>query len=261
MRQRRSLRRTCAAFLAVSTMFLTLAFGAQPSPALTQTERFVTRVYADVLLRQPTSNELLWWTTVINNGSPRSTFVNDLVYSEGFGDLVAFAVYNLYVGHNPNSTQRSAAQDDIDSGDMLGLESGLLATTEYWTASGSTNTGYVQNLYQDVLRRAADAPGLAYWVGQLNTAAKTRLQVARSFIAMSESASIRVGGLSSVTTCAATELTSLDALYSGAYCIFLDRIADSGGRTYWAGQLQASGNNLLNLFVSLMSSGEYYANS
>lgn len=45
-----------------------------------------------------------------------------------------------------------------------------------------SNATFVANLYQEVLYRAGDAPGVAYWTSQLNTGALSRVEVASAFL-------------------------------------------------------------------------------
>ena len=47
------------------------------------------------------------------------------------------------------------------------MESGFIASGEYYTKAGSTNAGWVKKLYQDVLGRPASPSEVAGWIAPL----------------------------------------------------------------------------------------------
>lgn len=241
----------------VATVLVCTLLTAQPSSAATQDERFIARVFSG----SPTSAELLWFSTILANGSTRSAVVADIVQLGGFNMLMGVGMYRLYLDRDPSSSELSSAVSTVSSGNYFGLETSLASGSEYFALAGSSNGGFVQKLFADVLRRPADPGGLTYWTGELNSASRTRLQVASAIIRSSESASLRVAGPTSATACSRTTLSAVNHLFVGAYCLILDRVADSSGKAYWSSQLQANGNNLKSLFVSLTSSFEYYSAS
>jgi hypothetical protein len=53
-----------------------------------------------------------------------------------------------------------------------------------------SNASYVDNLYQNVLHRAGDSGGIAYWNGQLNTGAATKAFVLEQFATLAEGAAL-----------------------------------------------------------------------
>lgn len=244
--------------LAVLLLFGLLAvFAARPAGALTPNEKYVTRIYQDFLLRSPTSAELIWGAAVLGSQT-RSAYVTSVFAAAPFRELWITGNYARYADRAPTSSELSSASSALStSGDYLDVELDLLAGSDYFSRADSTNGGFVDALYADLLWRDADTGGYDYWVGQLNTAAKTRRQVATWIIRSSESANRRVSGLSGETTCLSTALVHFSDVAAGSYCIVLDRMADSSGASYWAGQLASSGQ-LPTLWVSLAASTEYY---
>ena len=85
-------------------------------------------------------------------------------------------------------------------------------------SAGNAKAAYVEQVFQDVLQRPADAGGLTYWVTQLD-AGTSRASVAS---AIDHSA----------------EYDSTDVILPG-YLKFLLRTPDASGLTYWTGRLQA----------------------
>jgi hypothetical protein len=61
------------------------------------------------------------------------------------------------------------------------ISSLFLSSGEY-TGRGRTNAQYVQDLYYAFMRRYATATEVGYWVGELNTGAKTREWLRQFFL-------------------------------------------------------------------------------
>jgi hypothetical protein len=239
---------------------LSLVSFTSPASALTQNEKLVHAVYDDFLLREPTQAELAWWAAYVG-GYGRSAFLNLLFDDDEFLELWLVGVRYYYLGTvdlgGTFATDLTALQT---TDDFVESEVSVLAGSAYFANSGSTNTGFVQALYQSVLFRAADTGGLTYWVGRLNTGTSTRTTVARHFIRTTEAANKRVGGVSGPTTCPATTLTEIGDLSVGSYCIVLDRMASSGDVTYWGAFLGGTGQ-LPSLWTQLAASTEYFNNA
>jgi hypothetical protein len=67
------------------------------------------------------------------------------------------------------------------------ISSSFAASSEFTTRYGNlTNEQFVELVYQNVLGRAGDASGIAYWTGQLDTGAKNRGAVMVGFSESSE---------------------------------------------------------------------------
>lgn len=231
---------------------------AQPSAALTANEKFVIAFYDDFLLRGPSGDEMNWWTTYLASGS-RSAMATSLLNSDEFKGLWIMGVRSRYLDYvdaeNPAfASDFSALQS---SGDFVASEVAVLASAEYFSLHGSTNSDFVAALYEDVFLRAADPSGLAFWTARLDNATWTRSQVALAQIRTTEAANRRVDGTASATACASTTLLDEDSLASGSFCIVLDRLADPSGYSYWSGQLAGSAQ-LPALWVGLSSSTEHF---
>lgn len=224
--------------------------------ALTANEKFVTQVYQDFLLRDPSSAELAWGAAALGSQT-RSAYVGSVLYAAPFRELWINYSYTRYGGRLPTSTEMSTASSALQtSGDYLAVELDLLASTDYFNRADATNGGYVDALYENLLWREADASSYDFWVNELDTAARTRRQVASWIIRSTESAGIRVAGIPGEAACLTIILGQVDDLSSESYCLILDRMADSSGATYWAGQLAATAQ-LPSLWISLASSTEY----
>lgn len=249
------------AFVVALTFVGALVVGTPAANATAASEKYVTKLYEDLLLRPPTTNEKIWGAAVLDGGTSRSAYIGQLLANSSFRTAWVDGVYYQYIGTDPTSTQLSTALADLNAtNDYLDTELDLLASSTYFTFVGSTNEAFVEGLFADTLFREVDPSGWTYWSGQLNSGSKTRRQVAASVIRSSEGAGVRVRGEGGQTDCAATVLDAPDALRAGSYCLILDRMADPSGATYWTGQLTGSGQ-LPALWTSLASSNEYYNHS
>ncbi len=242
--------------LAALAMGAVTLFGAiSPAAAATPNENFTTRVYQDFLLRQPTADELAWWSAFLSTNT-RGQMLNNVFGGEEFAAVWTSGLRQLYLGDSEMDADFQATKSALEtSGDFLAAELSVLSSATYFTAAGGTNTGFVTALYYDVLGWAPDSGGLAYWVGRLDTGT-TRSSVAKSLIRSSDGATNRVKG-TTPTVCEATTLADASSLADGSYCLVLDRPADASGATYWIGQLQAT-SQLPTLWSSLASSSEYF---
>jgi uncharacterized protein (TIGR03118 family) len=119
---------------------------------------------------------------------------------------------------------------------LNGENDGLYGTLQA-SVTGSANDRFVDQVYQDLLNRQADAAGLAFWTGALDQGA-TRSQV--------------VAGIESSTEYETDQVQN-------AYQQFLHRAADPAGVTFWVNFLQ-QGNTVEQMDAGIVSSQEYVQN-
>jgi hypothetical protein len=103
------------------------------------------------------------------------------------------------------------------------------------------NEQFVTLVYNNVLGRAPDAGGLAFWKGQLDAGSMTRGQVMLGF---SESAEYR-------------ETSDSQVYVTMMYIGMLRRAPDAGGFSYWV-QYRDAGNSGLALIDGFLASPEYH---
>ncbi|HEV7720713.1 MAG TPA: DUF4214 domain-containing protein [Iamia sp.] len=252
-------RRARAAFAsALLAGVAVLAMPAPPAGALTNNEKFTTAVYDDFLLREPTASELTWWSAYLQSGT-RGSMLTSILNDTEFENLWVLGASLYYLG-TTDSTFGTVVSNLNTSGNFVASEVALIAGTTYFDDNGGTNESFVEAVYLHTLLRPALSSDVTYWAGRLNAATATRPFVAASILRSSESATARVAGTPGQNPCLATSLESQGSLAAGSYCIVLDRLADSGGLTYWSQQLTGSGQ-LPTLWISLASSAEYYTNA
>ncbi len=169
--------------------------------SMTSDEHWVLALYQDLLGRNGAKSELDGWVKYIPangylfvaNGIARSP--------EALGEIVNSS--GVVVGVSPNGFVNKIYVAFLGrSADLPGDEnwvsllqhgeteeqvmSQILGSQEFYAHSGSNNTGFVEALYTDVLKRPADSGGLSGWVSVLNSGQESRTQVASAFLASPE---------------------------------------------------------------------------
>ncbi len=100
-------------------------------------------------------------------------------------DAKMFRLYNASFKRlpDPDGLQYWIGKYSSGENDDRAVASSFLVSTEFKERYGSnvSDSTYVNNLYKNVLDREADAGGLNYWLGQLNSGAETRYEVLLGF--------------------------------------------------------------------------------
>lgn len=120
---------------------------------------------------------------------------------------------------------------------------GVLSTPEVQARQGASDAaGYVDRLYQNILGRAGDAAGRAYWIERLQTGT-SRAQVLVGFAesAEGEAATAEVVGAGIWDRDEAVQQVA--RLYDAA----LDRLPDAAGLAYWRDRVEGGSATLLDV--------------
>jgi hypothetical protein len=153
------------------------------------TAAFVTGLYTNLLHRAPQSSEVSFWVGQLNGGTATPLQVaTEFVTSQEYRTDFIRSEYQLLLG-------RAAGPQEV--GYWLGqLQAGLtenqlaaafLTSPEYFQNHGTTADGWLRGVYHDVLGRAPDAAGLAYWRQALGSGVPART-VALDIVTSPESA-------------------------------------------------------------------------
>jgi len=171
---------------------------------------FVTDLYVAFFDRAPDPGGLAYWTGQIQQGLPREVAYVSFLFSPEFD------------AYTQNVFGPSAARAEVDTvldfyrgllgrlPDSGGLDSWLIefrkaqcdgapavyaavqsistafASSPEYAARGRSNAQYVGDLYNAFLRRGGDLPGVQFWIGELDSGARTRASVLQSFVASPE---------------------------------------------------------------------------
>ncbi len=180
-----------------------LAFGRNPT-------EYVRDLYNTFFNRTADDAGLAYWTGLLAQGMPREVVLVSFMFSTEFsgfaqaifGNTAARAevdtVVDFYRGllsRLPDSSgfnfwvgQFRTAQCQGASAVYTQVEaiSSAYANSPEYGARARSNSQYIGDLYNAFLRRGGDLEGVGFWIGQLDTGAKTREQVRQDFVASPE---------------------------------------------------------------------------
>lgn len=166
---------------------------------------FVTRIYQNVLGRDPDAAGLEFWRGNLDSNaatrgqtlagiseSNENKVVTAPLVAGGIWDVSETAaqvarLYDTALGRLPDAGGLGFWTKAIDNGGaLLDLANGFLDSPEFRSTYGALdNWGFVSKLYDNTLHRPADAGGLDFWAGRLG-AGTPRAQVVIGFSESSE---------------------------------------------------------------------------
>lgn len=139
------------------------------SGATSPTVLYLEGLYRDLLQRSPAPAEISGWAPAMASGTmTRGQAVPLFLQSQEYGGLLIRQEYQALLGRLPEpSGQASWLQFLETGGDHEQLTAALAASDEYYGRHGNTPAGWLSGVFQDLLGRAPDAAGSAYWTGAL----------------------------------------------------------------------------------------------
>ena len=142
-----------------------------PSPIL-NSSFFITQLYQDLLNRAPSTTELVAGLATVATGTLSDVALTVYTSPEFHGNANYLTkCYVALLGRDPDLATWQPIFKLMQGGaQQLTTLSGFLGTPEYLAAYPSTlpNPAFVVKLYQDLLGRAPDPAGRAYWTFVLN---------------------------------------------------------------------------------------------
>ena len=129
-------------------------------------QRFVAQVYQDLLHRRADPGGLASFTNLLDQGLlNRSQVVLTMENSSEYRANVVRDLYSQFLHRDPDPSGFSAWVNFLGQGGTRNqLEALIVSSPEYFSRrGGGANSGFLQAIYQDVLGRAPDATGIAFW--------------------------------------------------------------------------------------------------
>ena len=194
---------------------------------------FVMQQYRDFFQREGDPGGVMYWTDQINFGTlTRAQVIDAFLNSAEFSD--AHPIVRLYFAFFLRIPDYAGLLFWIDQyRDGLSLEAiaqAFAASPEFQQHYGNlTNQEFVALAYQNVLGRAADAQGLAFWTGHLDRGTLTRGQVMLAFSESAESLAVSFNKVFIVQI----------------YVVMLMRTPDQQGFDFWVELLNECEDRLL----------------
>jgi hypothetical protein len=167
-------------------------------------------------------------------------------------------VYRLYeatLGRAPDQEGLTNWVNELDSGVSLQtVANGFVGSQEFQADYGAalSNTDFVTLLYQNVLRRAPDASGLANWVAFLTSGQDTRAQVVLGFSESQENIADSAPAVKQGLWVGNPDAAEVARLYDAV----LGRLPDLSGLTNWTNMLEA-GTSLQTVANGFVGSQEF----
>jgi hypothetical protein len=205
-------------------------------PSLTGINGFIAQAYLDVLGRPVDPSGLSFWSGLLNSGAiNRAQFATGLATSPEYQHDLIEGYFQDYLGRPADSSGLATFGSILASGtwDEV-VQADIVSSPEFFARSGSTNVGFVEALYQDLLNRPADPGGLADWTAAL-ASGTTRMQLAIDILSSPE---------------------HRGDVVAGYYAKFLHRSAAPSELAFWVGLL-ATGSTDEDVLAGIVGSPEY----
>ncbi len=210
-------------------------FGPIPVATLTASN-YVNASYQLFVRRQPSDGERSAWVENLRRGVSRTTLTQALARSDEWAGVMIDDLYVDVFGRPADAAGKAYWLGRMRAGLRFeAVAANFYGSAEYFQRSGGTNAGLVSALYTDILGRAPDAPGLAYWSGVLDQGRATPGGVSSGFYASIESRQDRVRRV---------------------YLSVLRREPDAAGGAHWAQSLLSVDD--VSLAALLAASDEFY---
>lgn len=203
-------------------------------------ERFVARLYRDLLMRAVDGSGRSFWSTRIDQGNSPSDVVTQIAASDEYRNGAIESYYSFLLGRSSDPAGRAGIQSLLKRGLSLDqVRAVFFDSPEYQqTRTDGTAKGFLDAVYQDILGRNPDPAGQAFWLDLLGKNA-THLTVAQGILTSAESA---------------------QAMVNLTYQQFLHRSPDQEGAAHWVGLLQ-QGAPLTTVIAGIAGSAEYLTQS
>lgn len=200
---------------------------------------FVTALYSDMMGRGPDEAGLSGWVSSMSiGGKDRRTVSRGFSMSTEYRGLLITQAYQQVLGRGVDPAGRTTWMQALATGAVRldGLRPALMASEEFYLRGGSSDTAFVNNIYQAALGRGAGPAEVAEWA-----AVRRRSGPATVIAAVwgsPEAAMIRV---------------------NQAYEYYLGRTAGGSEREYWLPVVASRGDEQLR--EELVISAEYWTRS
>jgi hypothetical protein len=154
-------------------------------------DRFINQLYTDVLGRLSDPAATILFNDVIAGGGTRSTFAAAVLTSAEYRQRLLTDFYSTFL-HRPISPAEVAFWTPAFGAGMTDeqIEAQITASPEYFAIAGSTNAGWINRIYNDVLGRSPSAAETSAVLAQLG--GNSRLNVGLAILNSGEAIGRRV---------------------------------------------------------------------
>lgn len=149
---------------------------------------FVSNLYRELLGRDPDASGQAFWLGFLASGGPTGALaqqhimVQDFLASNEYRAHLVNCFYENFLHRAADSGGQQYFVGQLGAGvDPRTVLAEIVGAPEYTTLHGGTSQGFVDALYHDVLGRAPDSGGEAYWTSQASNPAVTHADIVRAF--------------------------------------------------------------------------------
>ncbi len=200
-------------------------------------ERFVNRLYRDLLGRNAEDSGRIGFTQFLNAGGSRSAVALAILNSPEYRGLIVEDLYQRLLHRASDAAGKAGFVAALANGATIQQVTAIIVgSPEYFQINGGTNASFLAAVYRDLLGRPIDANGQMSFTAALN-AGVSRQAVAGAILGSPE---------------------YFTNLVSDYYRFFLLRNPDATGLAGFVAALQAGVNSNM-VVAGLLSSPEYFA--
>jgi subtilisin-like proprotein convertase family protein len=201
----------------------------------TPVQRYVCRVYLDMLGRPAEADGKTYWVDRITSGQPRYEILNSFSRTSEYRVRAVRRIYTELMGRDATPAERTYWADQLKTKNPDVLRSSLLGSADFLARAGGVD-GWAPAVYQLVLRRPATTGEAATAKTQVTTGGRTRTQVAQTLLATP-----------------AADTVTVQAVYEA----YLRRTPPSNEASFWVGRLQG-GAFETRMVVEIVAANEYF---
>ncbi len=201
----------------------------------TQVQRYVCRVYLDMLGRPAEPAGKVYWVDRIASGQPRYEILNSFSRTSEYRVRAVRRIYTELLGRDASANERTYWADQLKTKNPDVLRSSLLGSADFLKRAGGID-GWAPAVYQLVLRRPATKGEADAAKAQVTTGGKTRTVVAQALLRTPEADTVTV---------------------QAVYEHYLRRTPPSREASFWVGRLQG-GAFETRMVVEIVAADEYF---
>jgi hypothetical protein len=208
------------------------------SAATEASTAFVTALYQDVLGRTPDSGGLAIWVQLLQNGTSRQPVAQGFWDSAEHLTLEVESYYSTYLHRQADAPGLAFWVSQLQAGVTENqVILGFLTAVEY-TGEHADGNSLINDLYSDILGRAPEAAGLAYWENVYRTTG--------------------AGGELAVVQGILNSAEADQRILDNCYAQYLGRTPDPQGDQFWLNALEAGTVSPAAVAQAFLASDEFF---
>jgi hypothetical protein len=164
-------------------------------------QTFVHNLYRELLGREADAGGDGFWVAYVqqhDTAAGHRAVVQSFMNSPEYKAHYVTTLYQVFLGRSPDAGGLQFWTEKMGQPGTPGMHSGsadekyvlaaILGSDEYYNNAGGTPQDWVDAVYHDILGRAPDNSGTAYWANQLAAGSDNRDNIARKLLSQPEEA-------------------------------------------------------------------------